>query len=100
MIRCGHASKMKPRQKYIRLLKNQMDRFGTPAKMKDTLCSTISDWFDNGSVDPSKYPAKYTNAIETQTAIGWHHIFMGHFSVEQANSHSPFESPSGTLCKV
>ena len=66
------------------------------AESKDTLCSTISNWFDDRSVDTSQYPDKYTKAIETQTAIGWHHIFMGHFSVEWSNAQDPFKSPSGT----
>ena len=65
--------------------------------MKDTLCSTISDWFDNKSVDPSKYPVKYTAAIDSQNAIGWYHLFMGHFSTEWATMHGPFETPPGTL---
>ena len=37
--------------------------------------STFSDWFDDNSVDPSKYPDMYTKAIETQTATGWNHLF-------------------------
>ena len=74
-----------------------MDRFGTSVKMKDTLCSTITDWFDDISVDPSRYPVKYTAAIESQNAIGLHHLFMGHFSTEWATTHGPFETTSGTI---
>ena len=77
-----------------------MDRFGTSVKMKDTLCSTITDWFDDISVDPSRYPVKYTAAIESQNAIGWHHLFMGHLSTEWAITHGPFETPSGTIRKA
>ena len=100
ILLCGHASRLKLRQKYIRLLQNRMDTFGTSAKMKDTLCSTISDWFNDKSVDPSKYPAKYTTAIKSQNAIGWHHLFMVHFSTEGAKTHGPFKTPPGTLCEA
>ena len=65
--------------------------------MKDTLCCTISDWFDDTSAYPSKYPVKYTTAIQSQNVIGWHHLFMGHFSTEWATAHGPFETPSGTI---
>ena len=70
-----------------------MEQFGTSAKMKDTLCSTISNWFDNISFDPSKYPSKYTIAIKCQNAIGWHHLFIGHLSTEWTKMHGPFETP-------
>ena len=74
-----------------------MEQFGTSADMKDTVCSMISGWLDDKSVDPSNYPVKYTAAIESQNAIGWHHLFMGHFSIEWATTHGPFKTPSGTL---
>ena len=49
------------------------------------------------SVDPSNYAEKYTKAIESQNAIGWHLVFMGHFSTEWAATHGPFQTPSGTI---
>ena len=73
---------------------------GPSSEMKDTLCSTIYNWFHKKYVDPSKYLAKYTKAIETQTAIGWHHLFMGHFFTEWADTHGPFKTPSGSQCKA
>mmetsp|Transcript_5897 Transcript_5897/g.12413 ORF Transcript_5897/g.12413 Transcript_5897/m.12413 type:complete len:107 (+) Transcript_5897:337-657(+) len=76
MIICGHPSRLKLRQKYIRLLQTRMEQFGTSANLKETLCSAISEWFDTNSVDPFNYPEKYTKAIESQTAIVWHHIFI------------------------
>jgi len=97
MILCGHPSRLKLRQKYIRLLQTRMEQFGTSANLKETLCSAISEWFDTNSVDPFNYPEKYTKAIESQTAIGWHHVFMGHFSTEWSATHGPFQTPSGTV---
>ena len=97
MITCGHPSRLKLRRKYIRLLQTRMDYFGTSAEMQDTLCSTISEWFDTASVDPTNYPNKYTRAIESQNAIGWKHLFMGHFSTEWTTTHGTFKTPSGTV---
>ena len=67
--------------------------------MKDTLCSTIADWFDNKTVHPSKYPVKYNPAIKNQNAIGWQHLFMGHFPTAWATKHGPFVTPLGTTAR-
>mmetsp|Transcript_22368 Transcript_22368/g.45647 ORF Transcript_22368/g.45647 Transcript_22368/m.45647 type:complete len:92 (-) Transcript_22368:1194-1469(-) len=85
MILCGHASRLKLQRRYIRLLQTHLHKFGTSADMKDTFCSTISDLFGENSVDPYKYAVKYTSAIETLSAIGLHHLFMGLFSKECAS---------------
>ena len=74
-----------------------MEHFGTSAEMKDTLCSTIPEWFDTNSVDSSNCPEKYTRVIESQNTIGWHHLFMGHFSTEWTATHDTFKTPSGTI---
>ena len=76
MILCKHATQLKLWLKYIQILQEQTGYFNSSAELRDTLSSTISDWFDENSVDPSKYPNKYTKAIETQAAICWQHIFI------------------------
>ena len=93
MVLCGHSSRLKLWWKHIWLLQTRMQQFGTSAGMKDTLCSTLSDLFDDNSIDPSQYPFKYTAAIESQNAIGWNHLFMGHFFTEWATSQKKVQNP-------
>eukprot|EP00534_Pseudo-nitzschia_fraudulenta_P011028 CAMPEP_0201215086 /NCGR_PEP_ID=MMETSP0851-20130426/188763_1 /ASSEMBLY_ACC=CAM_ASM_000631 /TAXON_ID=183588 /ORGANISM="Pseudo-nitzschia fraudulenta, Strain WWA7" /LENGTH=282 /DNA_ID=CAMNT_0047504501 /DNA_START=938 /DNA_END=1784 /DNA_ORIENTATION=- len=80
MIVCNHPSRLKLRRTYIKTLRARLQRMNTGAGIIDTFCSAISDWFDNGAVDPNKYPTQYHQAIKQQTKIGWSHVFQGHLA--------------------
>ena len=58
----------------------RLQKVSTNTGLLDTFCSAISDWFDHGAVDPSKYPEQYHQAILQQTGIGWRHAYMGHIA--------------------
>mmetsp|Transcript_20312 Transcript_20312/g.45388 ORF Transcript_20312/g.45388 Transcript_20312/m.45388 type:complete len:179 (-) Transcript_20312:53-589(-) len=77
---CHHPSRLKLRRKYINTLRARLHRVNTRAGLINTFCSTISDWFDDGTVDPSKYPTQYHQAIQQQSKIGWSHVFQGHLA--------------------
>ena len=61
MILCHHPSRLKLRRKYITTIRARLHRVNTRVGLIDTFCSAISDWFDDGTVDLSKYP---TNTIK------------------------------------
>ena len=80
MILCEHRSQLKLRRRYITTLQDQLKHVKTNAGLLDTFCSAISNWFDYGAVDPSKYLEHFHQAILQQTNISWRHIFMGHLA--------------------
>ena len=68
----------------------------TNAGLIDTFCSAISDWFNYGAVDPSKYSEQYNQAILQQHNICWRHIFMGHL----ATAWSALQIPDDQLTDI
>ena len=64
----------------LNTLRAQLQRVNTNAGLLDTFFNAISDWFDHGAVNPSKYPEKYHRVILQQTGICWRHIYMGHIA--------------------
>ena len=66
-ILCDHTSQLKLQRRYINTLRARLQRVNINAGLLDTFCSAISDWFDHGAVDPSKYPEQYHHAILQQT---------------------------------
>ena len=79
---CHDESRKSWRRQLIKALQNKLQYMNTKKGIIDTLCSAITDWLDTGRVLSGKYDRKYHRAINTQTHIGWMHIFMGHFSQE------------------
>ena len=96
LILCHHPSRLKLRRKYITTLRARLHRVNTCAGLLDTFCSAISDWFDDGTVDPSKYPTQYHQALHQQSTIGWNHIFQGHL----AAAWSAIQIPAGTTADL
>ena len=88
---CSHPSRIKWKIRYMTALRACLIHLQTKPGLIDTLCSSITDWLDNGWVDSSKYPVKYHKAIHTQSHIGWRQVFMGRLSQEweklQGNTH-------------
>ena len=91
MILCDHPSRLKLRRRYINSIRSRLTQVNTHPGLIDTFCSAIADWFDNGAVDPSKYPHPHHDAIIQQSAIGWHHVYMGHV----ATAWSKIQFPPG-----
>ena len=46
------------------------------------MCTAITELFDTDTVTTSKYHQTYHIAIQSQTTIGWCHIFTGKLSTE------------------
>ena len=80
MVLCDHHSRLTLRRRYINALWARLQGVNTNAGLLITFCSAISHWFDHGVVDPHKYPEQYHQAIQQQTRIGWHHIYMCHIA--------------------
>ena len=52
-----------------------MQQLDTEFELENTLACAISEWFETGYVSLYKYPEKFHDAIWSQAAIGWKHIF-------------------------
>lgn len=59
-----------------------MKLFNTKPGLTDVICTTITEWFDSGTVTTVKYHDKYHPAINSQSEIGWRHLFKGKISKE------------------
>mmetsp|Transcript_12419 Transcript_12419/g.26171 ORF Transcript_12419/g.26171 Transcript_12419/m.26171 type:complete len:85 (+) Transcript_12419:427-681(+) len=71
MIRCNHpATRLHWRRKAVRRMKTSMEKHNVENSIVDVLCTCITEWLDTGSVAPSNYPHRYTDAIVSQTFIG------------------------------
>ena len=84
VILCDHASHLKLSRHYINSLQARLKMVNTNTELINTFCSAITDWFDYGAVDPSKYPEQYYQATQQQTNIGWRHVYMGHLAIAWA----------------
>ena len=82
LFRCNDDSRKQWRRQFVTALRFRLHQLNTLEGLIDTLCSTITDWLDNGRVLTGKYNRKYQKAINSQNHIGWMHIFMGHLSQE------------------
>ena len=72
---------------YITILMARMKLFNTKPGLTDVICRAIAEWFDTGTVTTEKYNEKYHPAIDSQSEIGWWHLFKGKISKEcQTNS--------------
>ena len=79
---CSAPSCIKWRTRLLSALRSKLKFLKTNNELGHVLCSTISDWFEKGLVDPQNYKDKYHNAIVTQPLIGWRNLLMGHMSQE------------------
>ena len=79
---CRHHSRIQWKIRFMNALRACLLHLQTQPGLIDTLCSSLTDWLDNGRVDSNKYPVKYHKAIHTQTHIGWRQVFMGRLSQE------------------
>jgi len=61
-------------------LRKDLKRLKTKMSLLDTLCSSLTEWMDTGSVTIAKYPTTHQIALISQTQIGWDQFFMGHMS--------------------
>ena len=59
-----------------------MKLFNTKPGLVDVISTTITEWFDSGTVTAEKYHEKYHLAINSQSEIGWRHLFKGKMSEE------------------
>lgn len=59
-----------------------MKRIHTKPGLVDVISTTITEWFDSGSVTAENYHEKYFLAINSQSEIGWKHFFKGKMSEE------------------
>jgi len=82
MIRCLDRSRAKRRLQYINQLRKRLEYLVTDDGITNTLCTTITEWFDTEKVIITNYHQQYHQALITQINIGWRHIFMGRLSQE------------------
>ena len=79
---CLHPSRIKWKLRYMNALRARLLQLHTNHGLTDVMCSTITDWLDNGTVNAHKYPDKFHKAIHSQSHIGWRQVFMGRLSQE------------------
>jgi hypothetical protein len=80
MLRCKSASRIKWKIQFMCALRKRLEYLETEFSIGETLCTSISEWLETGTVDVDKYPARFHDAITTQTTIGWRHFFAGRLS--------------------
>jgi formate dehydrogenase assembly factor FdhD len=62
---------IKWRIQFMCALRKRLEYLETGFSIEETLCTSISEWLETGTVDVNNYPAGFHAAINTQTTIGW-----------------------------
>ena len=52
----------------------------THLTLMDTLCQSITCWFESRPINLADYPSAHHDALTNQSVIGWHHLFQGKLS--------------------
>ena len=57
--------------------------------------AAITEWFDTGTLQIATYQESFHEVLISQHQIGWHHLFMGYWSIkweELHNTYTPLHS--------
>lgn len=79
------------RQQFISKLDLRCGELNASPRLRAYLLQCIQDWLRSGDqMSMNNYPAQFRTITETQSAIGWRHLFSGRFSTEWAVAQSSF----------
>ena len=81
MIQCQGSSRIEWRRKTMTTLRHRMETLDTKYIVSNTLCSCLTEWFEHGHINMSKYPEITHTAIRTQNEIGWRQLFNGKLAI-------------------
>ena len=79
---CRSPSRIKWKRKLIGSMRKRLEYLETEFEIGEAMCRAVAEWLETGTVDETKYPPRYTQAITTQNMIGWRHLFGGKLSQE------------------
>jgi hypothetical protein len=81
ILQCSHPSRHKWRHKLFATLQKNHNSAETDPQLLDILIDGLDRWFRGIPFDRGRYPQQYHTLIQSQTAIGWRHLFNGHLSL-------------------
>ena len=81
---------------YISKLRDAMAAHNTALHLQDLLCTALTKWFDTGTVQIASYRDSFYDVLKSQQQIGWHHLFMGHWSTKWEGLHTQYASSNST----
>jgi len=82
LLRCKEPSRIKWRRQFITVLHNRLVYLETDFSPEETLYTVVEEWLETESVNISKYPTRFHQAIQSQSLIGWRHLLSGKISQE------------------
>jgi hypothetical protein len=82
LLRCKEPSRIKWRRQFITALHNRLVYLETDFSLEETLYTVVEEWLETESVNISKYPTRFHQAIQSQSLIGWRHLLSGKISQE------------------
>lgn len=85
---CLAQPRIKWKRRYIKALRKLLKHHQTAPILIDTMCTSITEYFDTGQVNITKYPKTLHHVLNSQAHIGWRQIFLGKLSQEWENTHN------------
>ena len=82
LLRCNEKSRIDWRSQMLTALRSRFIYLETDFSLAETFCTAVAEWIQTKTVNVSTYPVKFHKAINTQSYIGWRHIFSGKLSQE------------------
>jgi hypothetical protein len=87
LLRCPETETW--RRELVGVLRTRCDELHTSPRLRDYLLQSLQDWLAHGDHMPTgAYPLVFKPITDTQTAIGWQHLFSARFSMEWATAQS------------
>ena len=87
LIRCNGTSRLLWRIKFIVALRKTLIKKKTHWQLSDMICTSLTEWMDEGYVDIRNYHEDFHLAITAQNKIGWRNFFAGKISQQWLNLH-------------
>lgn len=89
LLRCSETAVW--RHDLLGALRKRCDELGTSPRLRDYLIRCLQDWLVQGEqMTTDTFPLAFKKITDTQSAIGWRHMFSARFSVEWATAHSSY----------
>jgi hypothetical protein len=82
IIRCTFGPRQEWRNKLLSTIRKAHDSDSSDHYLTDILVTYLDSWFRGTKINNSRFPRRYHRLIAEQSAIGWRHLFNGHFSTQ------------------
>ena len=80
MFRCTHPNRRKWRKQFITAIRDTLANQKTQIETMEFISHIYTDFFEQGAIECSDYDPQYHNIIQSQSQIGWIHMFMGRYA--------------------